>query len=233
MIVVCLEKVFLLLRYSHSNGKNVTYSSGFFEEGQEMKTRNLGMATAFGLGMFGLSASGLAAPVTYQIDHQGMHASIQFKIQHLGYSWLTGRFDAFQGEFHYDQENPENSAVSVTIDTSSVNTNHAKRDQHLRSEDFLNVARFSSAKFHSDSVQSINKGLLIKGTLTLNGVRQPIEIQASKVGEGKDPWGGYRAGFTGTTEFKLADFGITYDLGPAASHVYLQLDIEGIKQSSK
>ncbi|QBZ82805.1 Protein YceI [Hydrogenovibrio crunogenus] len=182
-------------------------------------------------GLMVFSSFALSAPVKYEIDTKGMHASINFKIQHLGYSWLTGRFDQFGGDFTYDKENVSNSEVNVTIDTNSINTNHAERDKHLRSNDFLDVKKFPKATFVSSSIEKTgDKTLAVKGKLTLHGVTKTIEIDAQKVGEGKDPWGGYRAGFSGTTLIKLADYGITYNLGPASANVYFQLNLEGVRQ---
>lgn len=172
----------------------------------------------------------LAAPVQYKIDTGGMHASILFKIKHLGYSWLTGRFDQFSGAYQYDKSNLANSNVSVTIDTTSVNTNHAERDKHLRSADFLNVKKYPQAVFKSTSITGSNENMVVKGKLTLNGVTKPVTLKAKKIGEGKDPWGGYRSGFSGTTTLKLADYNITYDLGPASTEVELMLNLEGIRQ---
>lgn len=167
---------------------------------------------------------------TYEIDSKGMHAAVQFKIKHLGYSWLNGRFDKFNGNFEYDSAKPNASSVEVEIDTTSLNSNHAERDKHLRSADFLNVSKYPTAKFVSTDISQQGKGLKVEGKLTLNGMTKPLVINAEKIGEGKDPWGGYRAGFTGTTSFKLADYGITYDLGPASTEVFLTLDIEGIRK---
>lgn len=170
---------------------------------------------------------------TYVIDTKGAHASINFAIQHLGYSVLTGRFDKFDGEFTYDPAKPEASTVKVTIDTTSVNSNHAERDKHLRSGDFLNVEKFPTATFVSKSVNvdADDKGEFdIIGDLTLNGVTKSVTIEVEKVGEGKDPWGGYRAGFSGETEIKLKDFNVKMDLGPASQTVKLELEVEGIKK---
>jgi polyisoprenoid-binding protein YceI len=174
--------------------------------------------------------SPLASAADYVIDDKGAHASINFKIKHLGYSWLTGRFDTFGGKFSYDKANVSASKIEVKIDTSSINSNHAERDKHLKSGDFLEVDKFSNASFVSSSV--VDKGndkLEIKGTLTLHGVSKEIVIEANKIGEGDDPWGGYRVGFSGTTKIGLKDFAIKMDLGPASSHVELDLHIEGIK----
>jgi len=97
----------------------------------------------------------------YVIDTQGSHAFIQFKIPHLGFSWLLGRFDRFEGTFSYDEKNPSASKVKVTIDTASINSNHAKRDKHLRSKDFLDVKRFPRATFVSTSVEPKGKNKAI------------------------------------------------------------------------
>lgn len=170
---------------------------------------------------------------TYVIDTKGAHASINFAIQHLGYSVLTGRFDKFDGEFTYDPAKPEASTVKVTIDTTSVNSNHAERDKHLRSGDFLNVEKFPTATFVSKSVKvdaDDKDEFDIIGDLTLNGVTKSVTIEVEKVGEGKDPWGGYRAGFSGETEIKLKDFNVKMDLGPASQTVKLELEVEGIKK---
>ena len=180
--------------------------------------------------LLSISSAAIAAPVSYAIDTPGMHASINFKVNHLGYSWLTGRFNSFSGDYQYDPENIANSKINVKIDTKSVSTNHAERDKHLRSSDFLNVSKYPESSFVSTSITGSDENMQVKGNFTLNGVTKPITIQASKVGEGKDPWGGYRSGFMGTTEFKLADYNITKDLGPASANVYLELHIEGTKK---
>jgi polyisoprenoid-binding protein YceI len=170
---------------------------------------------------------------TYEIDTKGAHASINFAVKHLGYSWLTGRFDNFSGEFTYDPAKPEASTINVTIDTTSVNSNHAERDKHLRSPDFLNVEKFPKATFVSKQIKvdgDDKNEFDIIGDLTLNGVTKSITIEVDKVGEGKDPWGGYRAGFEGETEINMKDFNIKMDLGPASQTVKLELHVEGIKK---
>lgn len=173
-------------------------------------------------------STGLAQAADYVIDTKGAHASINFKIQHLGYSWLTGRFNQFDGEFSYDAANPAAAKITVNIDPASIDSNHAERDKHLRSDDFLSVDKFKSATFVSTRVEEKGDGkLAVHGDLTLRGVTKPVVIDAVKLGEGSDPWGGYRAGFAGTTTIALKDFGIDYDLGPASTHVELELHVEG------
>lgn len=178
----------------------------------------------------------LAAPVnaevqTYDLDVKGAHSSIQFRIKHLGYSWLFGRFNTFEGWMQGDPKDASTAKVEVTVKTTSIDTNHAERDKHLKSKDFLNVKKHPTAKFVSTRVLDHgDKTGTIHGNLSLNGITKKIEIATKFVGQGADPWGGYRAGFEGTTTLKLSDFGITYDLGPASTHVEMMLFVEGIKR---
>jgi polyisoprenoid-binding protein YceI len=173
----------------------------------------------------------LSQAANYVIDTKGAHAFINFKIQHLGYSWLTGRFNTFEGSFDYDAKAPEKSRIEVTIKTNSIDSNHAERDKHLKGKDFLNVGKYPIAKFVSTkyTAKDAQTGTLT-GEFTLHGVTKTINIDVQKIGEGADPWGGYRVGFEGTTRIKLADYGITYNLGPKSTHVDLELLIGGIRK---
>lgn len=172
-----------------------------------------------------------AQAADYEIDTKGAHASINFRVNHIGFSWLTGRFDTFGGTFTFDDKNPAASKVSVEIDTNSVNSNHAERDKHLRSADFLDVGNHPKATFVSKSVTlKGDTAATIVGDLTLRGVTKEVTIDATLIGGGEDPWGGYRTGFEGTTSFALADFGIPKDLGPASKTVELTLHVEGVRK---
>lgn len=183
------------------------------------------------LALAGLFASGPLLAADYVIDTEGQHAFVNFKISHLGYSWLYGTFREFDGQFSYDPQQPADSQVKVTLQTDSVDTNHAERDKHLRSPDFLNVQAHPTATFASTTVTPTGEDTAdIRGDLTLNGVTRPVVIAARFIGAGEDPWGGYRAGFSGSTTLKLKDFGIDYNLGPAAESVELILSVEGIRQ---
>ena len=166
----------------------------------------------------------------YKIDTSGAHATIQFKIKHLGFSWLLGRFNRFDGQFNYDKNNPKNSKVEITIDTASIDSNHAERDKHLRSKDFLHVKKYPIANFVSTSFQEKNNGKAeLQGRLSLHGVTKSITIDLEHIGHGADPWGGYRRGFAGSTVLTLKDFNIPMDLGPASRQVKMFLSIEGIR----
>jgi polyisoprenoid-binding protein YceI len=179
----------------------------------------------------GCMVSGMAHAADYVIDTKGAHAFIQFRIQHLGYSWLLGRFNDFSGQFSYDADNPAAASVEVQIRTASIDSSHAERDKHLRGEDFLDVDKYPQAEFVSTGYrENPDKTAALSGKLTLHGVTRPVQIDVEPVGQGPDPWGGYRMGFAGTTRLKLADYGINYDLGPASREVDLYLFIEGIRQ---
>lgn len=178
-----------------------------------------------------LIAANPVASEEYLIDTKGSHASIKFKISHLGYSWLHGRFNNFSGSFDYDESNPAASKAKVEIDTASVDTNHAERDKHLRSEDFLDVAKYPMATFASTGYQEQSDGkAVLNGDLTLHGVTRPVTIDVVQIGSGSDPWGGFRRGFSGSTKLTLADFGITKNLGPASTQLEMTMDVEGIRQ---
>lgn len=179
----------------------------------------------------GLSTSAVAED--YVIDKKGQHAFIQFKVKHLGYSWLLGRFNDFDGTFSYDEKNPSKAKIQVNINPASVDSNHAERDKHLRSPDFLNVGAHPKSTFVSNSFKELGNGkAALTGTFTLNGVTRDITIDVIHTGAGPDPWGGYRRGFEGTTTLKLTDYNIAKAamLGPAAAEIQLYFSFEGVRQ---
>ena len=184
----------------------------------------LGLAAA-------LALPGVAAAENYVIDTEQAHAFVQFRIKHLGYSWLYGRFNDFSGRFTYDEKDPAASYTEVEINTASLDSNHAERDKHLRDERFLDTDKYPTARFVSTSYTENEDGTaVLEGDLTLHGVTRPVTIAVEQIGHGPDPWGGYRRGFQGSTTIKLADFGITYDLGPAPTDAEIILSIEGIRR---
>lgn len=186
-------------------------------------------SSVLALGLLGSTA--IAQADDYTIDSENMHAFINFRIQHLGYSWLYGRFNDFAGTFSYDEAKPEAAKVEVTVKTTSVDSNHAERDKHIRSKDFFEVETFPEAKFVSTAYKPNGDGTgTLTGDLTLKGVTKPLEVKVHEIGAGKDPWGGFRRGFEGTAKFALADYGISYDLGPASKEVELILSLEGVKK---
>ncbi|MCD5974525.1 MULTISPECIES: YceI family protein [Pseudomonas] len=183
---------------------------------------------ALALGTALLSA-GQAMAADYVIDKEGQHAFVDFKISHLGYSFIHGTFKDWSGKFSFDAAKPEASKIDVELKTASLFTNHAERDKHISSKDFLDVAKFPEAKFVSTAVKSTGaKTADVTGDLTLHGVTKPIVIKATFNGEGKDPWGGYRAGFNGTSTLNLNDFGIKGP-GPTSQTLDLEISFEGVQ----
>lgn len=186
------------------------------------------------LSVVALSVAGVApnraVAADYDIDIPGMHAAIQFRILHLGYSVLTGRFNDFGGTFTWDKDNPGASTINVTIKTASLDSNHAERDKHLREADFLDVEKYPEATFVSTRYNGDASGGKLEGILTLHGVSKPIVIDVKYIGEGDDPWGGYRAGFEGHVTIRRSDFGMDYNLGPKSDEMDLDLYIEGVRK---
>lgn len=183
---------------------------------------------ALAIGSAVLSANVMAAD--YVVDKEGQHAFVDFKISHLGYSYITGTFKDIDGKFSFDAAKPEDSKIEFNVNTASVFTNHAERDKHIASDDFLNASKFGKATFVSTSVKSTGANTAdVTGDLTLLGVTKPVVVKATFLGEGEDPWGGYRAGFEGTTTIKRSDFGKQKDLGPKSDAVELYVSFEGVK----
>ncbi|MDQ6967206.1 MAG: YceI family protein [Mariprofundaceae bacterium] len=169
----------------------------------------------------------------YAIDIKGQHAFIQFKVKHLGYSWILGEFRTFDGSFSYDEKNPKHNKVNVTIKANSIDTNHAERNKHLRSPDFFDVKKYPNITYVSTSYTDKGNGHgIIHGKLTLRGVSKIVDIAITQIGTGKDPWGGYRRGFEGHTTLHLSDYGMPFapKLGPVSENVELFLSIEGVRK---
>lgn len=175
-----------------------------------------------------VSAILFSAAVTaaeYQIDKPGQHAFVTFKVNHLGFSYIVGRFNDFSGTFSHDASNPAKASVKVVINAKSIDTNHAERDKHLRSADFLEVDKYPTITFKSTGYSAGSNGDTLQGLLTIHGVTKAVEINLKQVGEGKDPWGGYRSGFSGNVVLKAADFGMPEWVG----NLDVELNIEGVR----
>jgi len=169
----------------------------------------------------------------YVIDIKGQHAFIQFKVKHLGYSWLIGNFNTFNGSFHYDEANPVNNSINIDIDVASLDSNHAERDKHLRSADFFDAAKYPKAGFASTGYEDKGNGKgVLKGKLTLRGITRTVTIDVNQIGAGKDPWGGYRRGFEGRTTLHLSDYNMAKAamLGPVAENVEMYFSFEGVRK---
>ncbi|MCA1772939.1 MAG: YceI family protein [Halomonas sp.] len=180
----------------------------------------------------GIVTLGHAQAADYTIDTEGQHAFVQFKISHLGYSYILGSFEEFSGEFSYDTDDLESSSIDMEVDVNSLNSNHGERDRHILSSDFLDADEYPTATFTSTGFEPTgdNEGVMT-GDLTLRGQTQEIEMPVTLMGEGEDPWGGYRAGFEGSTMLTLEDFDIDMSEFPEAMHeLELYVTLEGIRE---
>lgn len=194
------------------------------------------LAMVLWVGFMSLTVVNAAQAEDYIIDTKGTHAFIQFKIKHLGFSWLHGQFNTFSGSFSYNESDASYSNIAVEIDTGSLDSNHAKRDKHLRSDAYLDVKEYPVATFVSTSFEELGEGkAILKGDFTLHGVTKNITIEVEHIGHGNDPWGGYRRGFIGRTSIKPAEYGLKEmnKLGPHSEELFLELSIEGIRQAYK
>ncbi|MFL0809543.1 MAG: YceI family protein [Agarilytica sp.] len=174
-----------------------------------------------------LPAAFSSAADTYVIDTKGSHAFVQFKAKHLGYSWLYGRFNRFEGEFTYDPKDDAKNKVNATVDVTSLDSNHSERDKHLRAGKYLNTGKYAEAKFESTSYKALgNNKAKMKGKLTLMGTTKEVELDVEVIGGGEDPWGGYRQGFEAKTTINPKDFGMKANIG----EVELTWSVEGVKK---
>lgn len=174
----------------------------------------------------------LASPLwaaDYKVD--GTHTFVEWRVQHLGYSWLYGRFNDISGDFSWDESNPAATVIEIEIDTASLDSNHSLRDKHLRGKKFLNVKQFPKATFVSTGFVGDAKGGTLNGDFTLLGVTKRISFSVEKLGEGPDPWLGYRAGFIAKTVIDRRDYGVDEDLGPMSNLVELELGVEGVRMA--
>jgi len=153
----------------------------------------------------------IAAAAAYQLDAD--HSSIQFKIRHLTVSNVTGTFNRVKGSASIEGEDPSTLKAEVTIEAASIDTGHEKRDEHLRTPDFLDVAKYPVITFVSKRIVKGEPGKLkLIGDLTLHGVTREITVDLEgPTPEIKDPWGNFRRGTTGTAKIDRRDFGITWN----------------------
>lgn len=188
-------------------------------------------------GLLGLAFAAPAAAKTYQID--AAHSSVEFRIRHL-VGKTAGRFDKFEGSFDFTPGKPQDWKATATIDAASINTANAKRDDHLRNEDFFDVAKCPKLEFKSKkaSLGKDGKGKL-EGELTMHCVTKPVKLDLEITGPTKDPWGGERVGVTATGKVNRKDWGISYnkvlDAGGLmlGEDVQFQLEIEGIHKAEE
>ena len=169
---------------------------------------------------------------TYALDKD--HTTVAFKIRHL-FSKVEGTFNDFEGAFDYVPGHPEQWKAAATIQTASVNTRVEPRDKHLRSADFFDAEHYPTITFKSTEVTDATPTTAkLHGLLSIHGVEKPVILDLEMHGEGKDPWGNVRSGFTATTKVNRKDFGLTWnqtlETGQflVGDDVEISLEVEGI-----
>ena len=183
-----------------------------------------------------LSLAALQSPLhadDYTIDPS--HTSVIFGVSHLGYSFTYGRFDKVSGDFTLDPAKPDAASFVLKIDAASINTNDAKRDEHLRNADFFNTGEFPLISFKSekvavkdvDGVQTYE----VTGQLTMHGVTKPITLNLQKLGEGAGPTGqDFRTGFNCQAKLSRSEWGMTKMVGPIGDEVAVTISFEGVRK---
>ncbi|MGQ9370230.1 YceI family protein [Azospirillum sp. ST 5-10] len=170
-----------------------------------------------------------AAPVAYTLDPA--HTAVVFIVNHLGFSNAIGRFNTVSGDVAFDKEAVENSKVSVVIDAASVDTNHAKRDEHLKSPDFFNVKEFPTLTFTSSRLEKTgeNTGKL-HGELTLLGVTKPVVLDVTFNKDGVSPASKKETvGFSARGTIKRTDFGMKYGAPNVGDEIQVLIEAEAVK----
>ena len=172
---------------------------------------------------------------TFDPTHSGIH----FAVRHLMISKVRGSFTKWTGTFEYDDKDPTKSQIAVTIDAASIDTKEAQRDGHLKSADFFDVEKFPSITFKSTSIAKDGEDWKLNGDLTIHGVSKPVSLHVESHGQGKDPWGNERAGFSVKTSISRKEFGLHWNQALEAGGVVvgdkveIECDVEAIKAAVK
>ena len=172
-----------------------------------------------------------AAPVDYKID--GAHSRVSFTVKHMMISSVTGTFKDFDGDFNFDPEKSAGGGAKFVVQAASVDTGNAKRDEHLRSPDFFDVAKFPTLTVTNSKITKAGKDKFKwAGDLTIHGVTKPVTFDLEYKGSITDPYGAKRAAFVATAKINRKDFGLTWNKAMEAGgvvvgeEVSIQIDIE-------
>jgi polyisoprenoid-binding protein YceI len=158
-----------------------------------------------------LAGAAPASAAQYKIDAD--HTNVGFRVRHL-FTTVDGRFDKFDGTITFDPAKPETTMVEGTIDAASVNTNVAERDKHLRSADFFDVENHPKITFKTTKVLEVAPDKThgkMGGLLNIRGVEKEVVLDVTFYGQGKDPWGNFKAGFSAATRINRKDFGLKWN----------------------
>lgn len=174
--------------------------------------------------------------MAYQIDLS--HSQVQFSVRHMMLSKTRGEFEKFSGTIDLNEESPATSAVTVEIDANSINTRDEKRDEHLRSADFLDAATYPTLRFKSTKVDVVDKERAkLHGDLTIRDVTKPVVLNVEYTGKSKSPWGTENYGFEAHTKINRKDWGLTWNVALetggvlVSDEVNIDIELELVKQA--
>lgn len=166
------------------------------------------------------------------------HSEIGFKVKHMMFTNVSGKFDAFEATAETEDENFETANISFSAAADSVNTGNTDRDNHLKSEDFFDAAQHPKLEFRSTAFKKIDdENYELHGDLSLHGVTKSVKLDVEYGGIGKDPWGNTKAGFTLSGKFNRKDFGLTWNAALEAGgvlvseEVRIHADVQLVKQA--
>jgi polyisoprenoid-binding protein YceI len=172
----------------------------------------------------------------YEVDPS--HSRVGFAAKHAMVTTVRGGFKDFTAEAHLDETDVANSSVRVEIQTASIDTGNAQRDEHLRNGDFLEVEAYPTITFVSTKVeQTGDDTYAVTGDLTIKGTTKPVTVSFAKTGAAQDPWGGFRVGFEGKTVINRKDWGVNWNLALEAGgilvseKVTLEFDIAAVRRA--
>ncbi len=190
-------------------------------------------ATRWGLAMLSAVACNLTAPTAWSADNYAIdpaHTAVNFKIAHMGLSWTYGRFNDVSGKFTIDPEAPGKTTFALSIKPESIDTGNAKRDEHLRSPDFLNAKQFATIGFSGARVKPIEGGYEVQGDFTLHGVTKPIAFVLKGGKTAEFPPGMQRTGFSTELVLRRSDFGMDKMLEAVGDEIKVAISFEGVKK---
>lgn len=172
-----------------------------------------------------LFIGGAAFASTYDLDPA--HSGASFKVRHMMISNVHGKFTGLKGSVDYEPGKPAATTIEATISAATVDTGEPKRDEHLKSPDFFDVAKYPSLAFKSKSVTKTGDNKYnVAGDLTMHGVTKPVVLDVETTPEVKDPWGNSRFGASATTKVNRSDFGLTWNKALETGGVMVGDDIE-------
>ena len=175
-----------------------------------------------------LPFSTVYAADNYSVDPD--HTFATFTVNHLGMSDLTGRIDIKDGAMTLDQDT-KTGTITVNLDPASIDTGHQKRDDHLRSPDFLNVVEFPDMSFESTSATLTDGGGTVEGNLTILGQSKPVTLTVTGWNCGDHPFNNKpMCGFNAEAAIKRSDWGVNYGIPALGDDMQLSLEIEAYKQ---